>query len=106
MSQITPNPDEVEELEDKLRHALKREAAPVSLAPNVEARMNGTKLPNTAPGGLPHTAAGDIPNTAWDRMPNIAPDGMPDAVPAVTANTAADIVPNTAPSGIHTSRLT
>ncbi|MEA2539575.1 MAG: hypothetical protein QOH35_941 [Acidobacteriaceae bacterium] len=48
MSRIPPNPNEVEELENQLRRALKREAAPASLAPGVEARMNGTNLPYTA----------------------------------------------------------
>ncbi|HEX6497349.1 MAG TPA: hypothetical protein VF018_17820, partial [Acidobacteriaceae bacterium] len=40
MSRLIPNPNEVEELEDQLRHALRREAAPASLAPAVEARMH------------------------------------------------------------------
>ena len=51
---ITPNPNEVDEnevkeLEDQLRHALKREAAPASLAPAVEARMNTPDAPRSAP---------------------------------------------------------
>jgi periplasmic protein TonB len=62
MSRIPPNPNQVEEnevekLESQLRHALRREAAPASLAPAVEARMNGTNMPHTAPGGTPHTAS-------------------------------------------------
>ncbi|HZD75564.1 MAG TPA: hypothetical protein VE218_01070, partial [Acidobacteriaceae bacterium] len=51
MSPIIPNPNEVnelDELESQLRHALKREAAPASLAPAVEARMNVAETPRTA----------------------------------------------------------
>ncbi|HEY2001948.1 MAG TPA: hypothetical protein VGG80_06495, partial [Acidobacteriaceae bacterium] len=68
MSRIPPNPNEVEELENQLRRALRREAAPASLAPAVEARMNGTHVPgitpNTAPGIIPNTAPGGTPHTA------------------------------------------
>jgi protein TonB len=57
MSRITPNPNEVDELEHQLRHALRREAAPASLAPAVEARMNGANMPHTASPSTPHTAS-------------------------------------------------
>src|SRR6478609_6430255 len=102
MSPITPNPDEVEELEDKLRHALKREAAPVSLAPNVEARMNGTELPNIAPDGMPHaapavTAPSGIPHIAPDVMPNTDRDGMLHITPGVIPHTPPDGVLQTEP---------
>jgi protein TonB len=68
MSPITPNPNEVEELEGQLRHALRREAAPASLAPAVEARMNGTDAQHTAPGGTPHTMpqAGQYEPHLWN----------------------------------------
>jgi periplasmic protein TonB len=65
MSRIPPNPNEVEELEDELRRALRREAAPASLAPAVEARMNGT----------------DMLHTASPSTPNISPDGTPHSRP-------------------------
>ncbi|HEY3988473.1 MAG TPA: hypothetical protein VGM02_04185, partial [Acidobacteriaceae bacterium] len=45
MSPITRNSNEVDELQGQLRHALKREAAPDSLASGVEARMNGADAP-------------------------------------------------------------
>src|ERR1700733_5880552 len=67
MSRILPNPNEVEELEDQLRRALRRKAAPASLAPAVEARINGTDMPgiapNTAPGGIPRTAPAGTPHS-------------------------------------------
>jgi periplasmic protein TonB len=69
MSRIPPNPNEVEELEDQLRRALRRKAAPASLAPAVEARMNGTDMPGIAP------------NTAPDRIANTAPGGTPHSRP-------------------------
>src|ERR1700761_3293430 len=76
MSRIPPNPDEMEELENQLRRALRRKAAPASLAPAVEARMNGTDMPgtnqNTAPDRIANTATGD--------MPHIAPEGTPQFV--------------------------
>ncbi|HZZ40927.1 MAG TPA: hypothetical protein VFE06_17450, partial [Acidobacteriaceae bacterium] len=40
MSRIIPNPNEVEELEDQLRHALRHESAPASLVSTVEARVH------------------------------------------------------------------
>src|SRR5689334_20949865 len=100
MSPITPNPDEVEELEDQLRHALKREAAPASLAPIVEARMNGTELPHTAPGVMPDTAPSGIPHIAPDVMSDTGRDGMPHITPGLIPHTSPDGVPNTAPGGI------
>src|ERR1700722_6534098 len=69
MSRILPNPNEVEELEDQLRRALRRKAAPASLAPAVEARINGTDMPGIAP------------NTAPDRIANTAPGGTPHSGP-------------------------
>src|ERR1700733_3902016 len=93
MSRIPPNPNEMEELEDQLRRALRRKAAPASLAQAVEARMNGTDMPgiapntapgiipNTAPGGMLHTASPSTPHTAPDRIANIAPDGTPHSRP-------------------------
>ena len=85
MSRILPNPNEVEELEDQLRRALRRKAAPASLAPAVEARMNGTDMPgiipNTAPGGMLHTASTSTPHTAPDLIPNTAPGGTPHSRP-------------------------
>jgi TonB family protein len=77
MSRIQPNPNEVEELEDQLRHALKREVAPATLAPAVEARMNGTDMPGIAPNTVPDR----IPNTVPDRIPNTVPDGTPHTAP-------------------------
>src|ERR1700761_3938145 len=99
MSPITPNPDEVEELEGQLRHALKREAAPASLAPNVEARMNGGHAPNrippTAAGGTQKIAPAVIPDIARDGAPHITPtpaaDGVPHISPGILPTTAADI---------------
>jgi protein TonB len=69
MSRIPPNPNEVEELENQLRRALRRKAAPASLAPAVEARMNGTDMPGIAP------------NTTPDRIANTAPGGTPHSRP-------------------------
>jgi protein TonB len=69
MSRIPPNPNEVEELENQLRRALRRKAAPASLAQAVEARINGTDMPGIAP------------NTAPDRIANTAPGGMPHSRP-------------------------
>jgi len=100
MSPITPNPNEVEELEDQLRHALKREAAPVSLAPSVEARMNGTELPHTATGVMPDTAPSGIPHIAPDVMSDTGRDGMPHITPGLIPHTSPDGIPNTAPGGI------
>jgi periplasmic protein TonB len=89
MSRIPPNPNEVEELEDQLRRALRRKAAPASLAPAVEARMNGTDMPgiapntapdriaNTAPGGMLHAASPSTPHTAPDGTPHSRPDPGP-----------------------------
>jgi periplasmic protein TonB len=89
MSRIPPNPNEVEELEDQLRRALRRKAAPASLAPAVEARINGTDMPgiapntapdriaNTAPGGMLHTASPSTPHTAPDGTPHSRPDPGP-----------------------------
>jgi periplasmic protein TonB len=107
MSPITPNPDEVEELESQLRHALKREAAPASLAPNVEARMNGghapSGIPHTAPGGMPKTAPVAMPDVTPDGVPhitqNVGPDGVPHISPGILPNTADNISPNTVPDG-------
>src|SRR3984885_14744571 len=73
MSRILPNPNEVEELEDQLRRALRRKAAPASLAPAVEARINGTDMPGIAP----NTAPGGIPRTAPDGTPHSRPDPGP-----------------------------
>jgi periplasmic protein TonB len=71
----------MEELEDQLRRALRRKAAPSTLAPAVEARMNGTDMPgiapNTAPGGMPHTASPSTPHTAPDGTPHSRPDPGP-----------------------------
>jgi TonB family protein len=92
MSRIPPNPNEVEELEDELRRALRREAAPASLAPAVEARMNGTDRPGIAP------------NTAPDRIANTAPGGMPHTASPSTPNAAPDLIPKTAPGGTPHSR--
>jgi TonB family protein len=75
----------MEELEDQLRRALRRKAAPATLAPAVEARMNGTDMPgiapNTAPGGMPLTASPSTPNTAPDLIPKTAPGGTPHSRP-------------------------
>src|SRR6202012_3607978 len=57
MSPITPNPNEVDELEGQLRRALRREAAPASLAPAVEARMNTADAPRSAPTPAPAPGA-------------------------------------------------
>jgi protein TonB len=81
MSRIPPNPNEVEELEDQLRRALRRKAAPASLAPAVEARINGTDMPgiapNTAPDRIANTAPGGMPHTAPDGTPHRRPDPGP-----------------------------
>src|ERR1700761_3967755 len=76
MSRIPPNPNEMEELENQLRRALRRKAAPASLAPAVEARMNGTDMPGTNQ----NTAPDRIANTAPSDMPHIAPEGTPQFV--------------------------
>src|ERR1700733_9095962 len=70
MSRIPPNPNEVEELENQLRRALRRKPAPASLAPAVEARMNGTDTPGIAPNNAP----GIIANNAPDGTPHRRPD--------------------------------
>jgi periplasmic protein TonB len=77
MSRIPPNPNrveenEVEELESQLRHALRREAAPVSLAPAVEARMNGADIPHTASHNTPHPASPGAPYSAPQMAPQSA----------------------------------
>jgi protein TonB len=81
MSRIPPNPNEMEELEDQLRRALRRKAAPASLAPAVEARINGTDMPgiapNTAPDRIANTAPGGMPHTAPDGTPHRRPDPGP-----------------------------
>jgi periplasmic protein TonB len=66
----------MEELENQLRRALRRKAAPASLAPSVEARMNGTAMP----GILPNTAPDRISNTPGG-IPYTAPDGTPHSRP-------------------------
>jgi TonB family protein len=64
MSRITPNPNEVEELEDQLRHALRREAAPASLAPAVEARVHTPAA--VEPGGFePHLWNPVVDEPVW-----------------------------------------
>ncbi len=77
MSRIPPNPNEMEELEDQLRRALRRKAAPATLAPAVEARMNGTDMsgiaPNTAPDRIPNTAPGGMLHTASSSTPHNRP---------------------------------
>src|ERR1700751_3177790 len=107
MSPITPNPDEVEELEGQLLHALKREAGPASLAPNVEARMNGghasSRMPPTAAGGTPKTAPVAMPDVTSDGVPhvtqNVGPVGVPHISPGILPNTAEGHIPNTAQGG-------
>ena len=75
----------MEELENQLRRALRRKAAPATLAPAVEARMNGTNMsgiaPNTAPDRIPDTAPGGTPHTASPSRPHSAPDGTPHSRP-------------------------
>jgi periplasmic protein TonB len=87
MSRIPPNPNEMEELEDQLRRALRRKAAPASLAPAVEARMNGTNMPgiapNTAPDRIANTAPGGMPHTASPSTPHTTPEGTPHSRPVL-----------------------
>ena len=82
----------MEELENQLRRALRRKAAPATLAPAVEARMNGTDR------------SGIAPNTTPDHIANTAPDGMPHTASPSTAHTMPDLIPNTAPGGTPHSR--
>ncbi len=89
MSPITPNPIELEELESQLRHALKREAAPASLAPAVEARMNGGRAVRS----FSKATAGTVPDTVL----RTAPDNIPHAVPSKTLHTAPGGSPQTPP---------
>ncbi|HZY72475.1 MAG TPA: energy transducer TonB [Edaphobacter sp.] len=66
MSPMIPNPNEVEELEGQLRHALRREDAPVSLAAGVEARLNGTGLHPAA--FEPHLLNPVVDEPVWRTM--------------------------------------
>ena len=103
MSPITPNPDEVEELEGQLRHALKREAAPASLAPNVEARMNGGHSPSRIPptaAAMPKTAPVATPDGVPHVTQNVGPGGVPHISPGILPNTAEGHILNTAPGHI------
>jgi TonB family protein len=67
----------MEELENQLRRALRRKAAPASLAPAVEARMNGADMLHTASPSTPHTAPDLIPNTAPGGTPHSRPEPGP-----------------------------
>src|ERR1700733_5622844 len=87
MSPITPNPIELEELERQLRHALKREAAPASLAPAVEARMNGGRavrsFPKATAGTVLRNAPDNIPHAVPSKTLPPAPGGSPQPPPHV-----------------------
>jgi protein TonB len=122
---ITPNPIELEELESQLRHALKREAAPPSLAPAVEARMNGgsavrnfpkatagtvlrtppDNIPHAVPSNILHTAPGGRPQIPPHVQPPVAPKfeprieipAQPPTQPHIQPDTRAQVAPDAAP---------
>jgi TonB family protein len=119
MSPFTQNPNELEELESQLRHALKREAAPASLAAAVEARMNGqgtgrifpkpaaAPVPRVAPGSIPHPAPGATPPIPQRAQPPAAspvppdvplePRVHPSAPPNIQPHASTQVAPDSAP---------